>query len=39
MLKVAAEMGNTCGGSKEAYQSQWQFIRNTVEALPLKERT
>lgn len=35
--KVAAEVGIPVEVVKEAYQSQWQFIRNTVEALPLKE--
>lgn len=34
---VAKELGIAPEVVKAAYQSQWQFIRNTIEALPLKE--
>ena len=35
--KVAADMGIPIELVRDAYLSQWQFIRNTIEALPLKE--
>lgn len=35
--KVAADMGLPIEVVRAAYLSQWQFIRNTIEALPLKE--
>nr|DAX25561.1 MAG TPA: hypothetical protein [Crassvirales sp.] len=35
--KVAADMGIPIEVVRAAYLSQWQFIRNTIEALPLKE--
>lgn len=35
--KVAADMGVPIEVVRAAYLSQWQFIRNTIEALPLKE--
>lgn len=34
---VAAELGLEPEVVKAAYQSQWQFIRSTIETLPLKE--
>lgn len=34
--EVAKELGLDPKVVKAAYQSQWQFIRNTIEALPLK---
>lgn len=34
--KVAADMGIPIEVVRAAYLSQWQFIRNTIEALPLK---
>lgn len=35
--QVAKDLGLEPEVVKAAYQSQWQFIRNTIEALPLKE--
>lgn len=35
--KVTADMGIPIEVVRAAYLSQWQFIRNTIEALPLKE--
>ena len=35
--KVAGDMGIRIEVVRAAYLSQWQFIRNTIEALPLKE--
>lgn len=35
--KVAADMGIPIKVVRAAYLSQWRFIRNTIEALPLKE--
>nr|DAM02250.1 MAG TPA: hypothetical protein [Caudoviricetes sp.] len=34
--KVASEMGIDPDVVKAAYLSQWQFIRNNIEILPLK---
>lgn len=34
--QVAKDLGLEPEVVKAAYQSQWQFIRNTIEALPLK---
>lgn len=35
--QVAKELGLESEVVKAAYQAQWQFIRNTIEELPLKE--
>lgn len=35
--QVAKDLGLEPEVVKAAYRSQWQFIRNTIEALPLKE--
>ncbi len=35
--EVADEMGIDVEVVKSAYLSQWQFIKNTIEALPIKD--